>query len=226
MKSKTLDHKIFILACCLVLLIPFCRVAFGETAPPEVVAAAEAGLLPFLKSLPPEELGNFGFSPADPIDRATPGIPFKVYTITPDALADYQAEDTVSSLLSPTGMWYFPITIDGEMKCILTVAQVDGSWQAVGVGKAALAAQLQEVVNQWPKSRGYDPVLIMVFQAHAYFFAVPQVDDYNLNSFVFEGKGFGDEVKTGEPVYSTLTGLSEIVGKLKAVVAKNIEEPN
>ena len=196
----------------------------AETAPPEVLAAAEGGLLPFLEQLPSSEWKHFGFAPGDKISEALLGAPFKVYTITPDALAAYQAGDSVGSLLSPTGMWYFPVILTGDTRCVLTVAKMDGSWQAVGIGKTPLAAQLQRLKKQWPKSGGYEPILIEVFQVPAFFFTVPQAGEDNLSSFVFGGKGFSGKVKTGEPVYSSLTGLSEIIGRLKSVVAENIKQ--
>ena len=173
MKSNTIDHKIFILACCLVLLIPFCQAAFGETAPPEVMAAAEAGLLPFLKSFPSEELGNFGFSPGDKISETVLGAPFQLYTITPDKLL-YAKDDTpVSGLISPTGQWLFPIVLEDKSRAILTVEQMDGEWVAVSMGMAGLAVEMEKLNRQWPKAKGYEPKLIAIYQAASFFFTIP-----------------------------------------------------
>jgi hypothetical protein len=216
----------FVLIFALVLAGYLSGDTFAETAPVEAIAAAEAGLLPFLELITPEDMSHFGFSPGDNISEAVLGNPFQLFAITPAKLLNAKDNAPVSTLISPTGSWLFPVVLDGSSRALLTVTQMDGIWEAVGIGKAPLAEQLQEVGKQWPKSRGYDPVLIIIFQANSYFFAVPQVDDYNLNSFVFDGKGFDGEVKTGGPAYSTLTGLSKIVGRLKTVVAENIEDNN
>jgi len=199
---------------------------FADTPPAEAIAAAEAGLQPFLELITPEDMNNFGLSPGDNISEASLGTPFQLYTITPTKLLDAGDDTPVNSLITPTGNWFFPVVLEGRYRSILTVTEMDGEWEAVGIGKTPLAEQLQEVGKQWPKSRGYDPVLIIIFQANSYFFTVPQVDDYNFNSFVLDGKGFDGKVKTGGRTYSTLTGLSNIIGRLKTVVAENIEDSN
>ncbi len=183
--------------------------------PPAAVEAARSGLPSFLDSIPPSEKANFGFPPAARLDQAVLGRPFKVYTITPPALAMYREGDTVNSLLSPTGMWFFPITWNGEMRSILTVSRVSGAWKAVAIGRSSLAGELQKVTKMWPSSAGYDPLLVMVFQTKEYFFSIPQVDNYNLNPFYFKT---GSERKTAN--YSRLTKLPQVAKKLQAAVAE------
>ena len=194
------------------------------TAPQEVVDAARNGLYPFLERILPDKLENYGFTAKDRLDEAELDTPFAVYTITPSALSGYKKGDTVSSLLSPTGMWYFPIMIDGDMRSILTVSRLDGSWKAVAMGQASLAVELKEILRQWPRSLGYEPQLVMVFQVKSYFFTIPQKDDYNLTPFSFDRKFYDDEARTGVEKYSSTSDVSALVNKLKATVEEGVRQ--
>ena len=42
----------------------------------------------------------------------------------------------MSSILTVTDMWYFPVMIQNEIRCILVVDYMDGKWQAVSLGYA------------------------------------------------------------------------------------------
>ncbi len=214
---------ISLLAVLSLALLAFSANAWLETAPPEVVRAAEDGLQHYLSLIPPGENEKYGFAPGDDFAQAEVGAPFLLHAITPSALDAYEPGQPVSSLLSSSRTWYFPVLIDGEAKTILTVGRVGGSsWQAVGIGKASLSKELQKIRERWPASEGYDPRLVVVFQASTYFFTVPQKDDSNLTPLVFTGNEIGAETQRKGPRYSTLSDLSRFVGKLKTTVQENI----
>lgn len=210
-----------LLAFCPLLLSVVPGSAFPEPAPPEAVAAAAAGLAPFLRLIPDSDLAGYGFAPGDNPGRAALGEPLQLYTITPQVLLACGPEATVSSLLSPTGTWFFPVEIEGVPRNILTVAETDGTWAAVGIGKAALAGELGAVRRQWGPA-GFQPRLVAIFQASAYFFTLPELDDYNFTPMSFAGRGFAPELKTG-PGYPETVELSQVVGNLKTAVAANLE---
>lgn len=199
---------------------------WAEPAPPEVVEAARIGLLPFLNVHPPGELQKLGFAPNDMIEKAYVGDPVMLYTITPADLFNATPETPIRSLMTPTGHWFFPVMVGGEARSILTVRRLDGSWKAVEIGAAPMARELQKVRRLWPKSKGYDPLLIAVYQASAHFFTVPQKDDHNLTPLTFGGKEFGAEFyKEGQSYVSTVE-FSRIIGELKRVVEENIRKYN
>ena len=200
-------------------------VVLAEKAPPEVVKAAEDGLQCYLGLIPPGENEDYGFAPGDDFARAEVSAPFLLRTITPFALEAYQPGQPIASVISATETWYFPVQIDGQAKTILTVGRVGGSpWQAVGIGGAPLSRELQKVRKRWPASKGYDPQLVVVFQAATYFFTVPKVSDSNLTPLVFTGNEIGAETQRKGPRYSTLSELSRFAGKLKTAVQENIEQ--
>jgi len=220
------EHQPLII--CLILFLGvslsgyFSAGAFAETAPPEAITAGQAGLLPFLELITPEDMSHFGLSPGDDITEAVLGTPFQLYTITPSKLLNAKDNTPVDSLTSPTGQWLFPIVLDGTSRAILTVEQMDGEWQAVTMGKAGLAGEMEKLNGQWPKANGYEPKLIAIYQAASYFFTIPEQDSENFTPLTFDGTGFaGYRQKTG-PAYSSTTSFSSILDPLKETVEENI----
>ena len=178
--------------------------AFAETTPPEAIAAAEAGLQPFLELITPEDMNNFGLLPSANISEAVLGNPFQLYTITPAKLLDAGDDTPVSSLISPTGSWLFPIVLDGKSRAILTIEE------------------MEKLNSQWPKAKGYEPKLIAIYQAASYFFTIPEKDSKNFTPLTFDGEGFGGYRQKTGPEYSSTTPLSNMLGPLKETVEENI----
>lgn len=195
-------------------LLLFAGIARSETAPPAAVRAAQEGLAPFLNTLPAGQREECG--------GAELGGPFRVYTIAPSALDAYLVGDPVASLISPTGMWLFPVVVDGRSRFLLTVDTVDGFWRAVSLGQAGLAAELDRLLLQWPREKGYDPLLVSVFAAATHFFTIPQKDGRNLTPFVFGREG---KERTGQNPYSETSDLARAVPGLKATIAANRAQP-
>lgn len=205
----------------LFLLLP--GASSAEVAPPAAGAAAEAGLVKFLTEvIPPSGLVNFGFAAGEDVSGASLGDPWLLHTITPDALRAATAETAVTDLVTPTGLWYFPVLLSGTPRCVITVTRVKGKWEAVGIGKAPLAVELGKISTRWPKQSGYTPKLVAVNQAAAYFFTVPEGDPGNLTPLTFDGLGFGGWYQKTGPEYSSTAELSELLSPLKAAVEANI----
>ncbi len=190
--------------------------------PPEVAAAAEAGLAGFLADLPPGELPNFGFAEGEDLSAARLGDPWLLYTIHPDDLFSASETTDVGGLITPTGLWFFPVLLDGRSRCILTVAPMDGAWEAVSLGRAPLAGELEKFSRQWPRARGYSPKLILVYQAASYFFTVPEKGPDNLTPLTIDGVGFAGWRQKALPEYSLTAGLDDLLVPLREAVRENI----
>ena len=196
----------------------------SEARMAEVAKAAQIGLPHYLQRLPADETEKYGFKAAEKSELAQIGEPLRLYTITPDSLAGYRAGDGVRSLLTPTKTWYVPVVLNGGIRAILTVVAEDGGYRAVALGKAPLAGELNKVLKRWPAAEGYQVQLVAVFQANAYFFAIPQVDGHNLSPFIFEGKGFGVEPRRGDTGYSSPVDFGGFAKKLQAAVSENLRQ--
>ncbi|MBU4366061.1 MAG: hypothetical protein L6437_02820 [Kiritimatiellae bacterium] len=187
----------------------------NQDAPADVQQAAAQGLQPFLNKIPVISLEEYGFAPGDSLDTASLGDPFLVYTIPPRALDQYQAGSAVTSIVTPTTMWYFPVLIAEQSRAILVVDWLDNQWQAVSLGYAGLAKELGALSRQWKASQGYHPMLIVVFQAKQYLFTVPEKDSQNLTRLVTQ-----KPMATGKPAddYATLGTAASVIEQLKPVV--------
>ena len=220
MKAKTQTTCILF---CMMLLLSASE-GIAEEAHSAITEAAEEGLQPFLNRIPRGELEKFGFVKEDSPDQAYTGSPFRLHTITPAALSAYQPGDSADSIISETGMWYFPVMLKNEIRAILIVDQVKGRWKAVSLGKAKLAGELAKVRKQWSERKGYNPLLIAVFQAGEYLFTVPEKDAYNLTPLMSVHRT--DKRRSGQPSenseYSDVDKLSDTVNRLKPAVEKNI----
>lgn len=204
------------------LLLFFPLLLLAEVPPPEALAAAEFGLLRYLTEIPPAELVNFGFAEGEATGPARIGDPWQLYTITPDALLSAGETAEVEDLITPTGLWYFPVILGGTARTIITVDRMDGRWEAVAFGATPLAGELEKISRQWPKASGYTPKLVAIYQAAAYFFTVPEKNSRNFTPLAFDGLGFGGYFQKSLPEYSTTAELSDLIGPLRESVEANI----
>lgn len=217
MQTKTKVFQIFL---CIIILFSAVSMIAAQDVPPEVIEASKKGLPLFLNKIPNGALEKFGFDNAVSLDQVRTGSPFKLFQITPAALSSYRIGDTVHSVISKTQMWYFPIMIKDEIKAILVIDRMDDQWQAVSLGYAVIARELNKVIRKWPKSSGYNPLLISVFQAKEFLFNVPEINAYNLTSLTSIKTGV--ETLKSDADYSSLNKLSDVIERLKPVVEKNI----
>lgn len=128
----------------IVLALFFGPAAWGSEPPPEVQQAAEAGLGRLLQTIPPGQEGGFGFENRGEMAAATLGPGWPMLTIPPGREAP---EADPAQVLVPTGEWRFPVEVAGKMRLLLTVAATPEGWQAVGLGGAGLAAELQTMLD-------------------------------------------------------------------------------
>jgi hypothetical protein len=196
---------------CLAALVLCISVVNAQEAPQEVRMAAEAGLPHFVSLIPPGARGDYGFTKNDILAQAYLGDPFNLYTIKPPALLAYQPGDSVPPLLTPTNIWYFPVMIQEEVRAVLAVDQLDGKWQAVSLGYVNLARQLQGVMQQWPRSKGFHPRLIAVFQAKEHLLMVPEENANDLISLTPPKPGLAME------------SAGNVLERLKPVVKESLK---
>jgi hypothetical protein len=195
------------------------QILLAIDVPPEVVSAATNGAQSFLRHVPPGENEFYGFSKDDDLTQASLGNPFRMYTIQPTSLWSDQLSATVTSLVSETTMWFFPVMLGTVARAMLVVDREAGRWKAVSLGYGSLAHELNSIWKQWPESQGFHPKLIAVFQAKRFYFTVPEVDDLNLTPIALPQRTSEVRVPQGVlPPYFTLGSLSNAVQNLRPVV--------
>jgi hypothetical protein len=124
----------------------------SRAVPPDVRAAAEAGLGQLLGPDSGRGLDRLGFRNRAEAAAATIGDGFQVFTVQPDLLAASESAD-ISSVAAPSTQWLFLVTSGGTPKSILTVDQLGGVWTAVSIGGADLSEHLAALISRWPRSK-------------------------------------------------------------------------
>ena len=192
-----------------------------EIAPREAVQAAHDRLEFFLKAIPVNDLSHYGFSAEEDLANATLGDPVRVYTISPDGLFGYTEKMELSSLLSPTDLWFFPVLYLGDVRTILTVDKMNGELKAVAIGSSGLARQLKEVQDTWPESEGYEHTFVRIFQAQADF--VILFKEESVKMVPLESAKVALKLdKTGKEAYR-LYNASDLLPELIPLVRWNIQ---
>lgn len=222
MRSRKFKRVFFALSVLsLIALILSASSISREAAPEEVVQAAMDGLDPFLDAIPDRDLEHYGFADSEQLLQATLGEPFRVYTIIPDKILNYSQEMKLSSLISPTSLWFFPILYRGKARTILTVDFVNDEWKAVAIGSSGLARQLEKVEDMWPESEGHDHQFIRIYQAKSDLVAVSKKGTSEL--VPLESAGMALKLKKVIKGDYGLYSPGEVIPKLIPVVRENIE---
>ncbi len=136
----------------------------GQPIPENILRAAHSGLMPFLRTIPPENYAQYGIPDGINLEDITLGAAHRVYTVDFASLA-VNPVGKLSNMLEPTSMWFFEATHDGVPCCILTVDDLNGEWRAVAIGSAGIAKELHQLEQEYPVEAGYSKVFVRVFRA-------------------------------------------------------------
>jgi len=192
------------------------RINVPEEELEEVRRAAEGGLPSFLKTIPIEDLEEYGLSDQRELNQAMVGNPFRIYTVAPESILDYSREMSLEEIISPTSVWLFPVIVKAETRALLTVDVMGGEWRAVAIGRSGLAKQWASVVEFWPSSEGYEHTFVRVFQAKSDFVVLSHPEKTEVTPLESACVSLGlSEAET----YS----LSEVMMKLQKPVQDNLE---
>jgi hypothetical protein len=126
-------------------------VAFGGTiwigpsplhaaATPEEVAQQE--LPRWLAIARNDDVKHYGFKNEQELQAATLGSPYQVSLLSPEAVQAYQPNQRVAAIIDNQAWKVFPVLVNGEARGLLTVAQLDGRWQAVEFSSLEQSRQL------------------------------------------------------------------------------------
>lgn len=189
----------------LFLLMGFGVVGFcAESAPsPEVIAAAQQGLVDF-----------------PGLNGASLQLGFQVHTISPSALMSCSDLGTV---IVPTGLWRFVVVSGGQPLGLLTVAQVEGRWQAVSMGGAGLATEMGRVMKTWSRENGYQFRFVRVYQAMTDLVEISRVNDSRKAGYVPLTSARASLGIQGEFSTEVMLNDADIITPLRDVVAKNLK---
>jgi hypothetical protein len=127
-------------------LIP--GIAAAQDQGPAVQRAAEAGLKPFLDLIPPGQEKEYGFENRADFAWAQLGRPYELRTVQPQDLLNPNALLPGVPIVS-LNQWRFPVMSRGRICALLTVARMRNDWEAVDLGAAGLASELDAMEKRY-----------------------------------------------------------------------------
>jgi hypothetical protein len=109
-----------------------------------ICAVARSSLTAFLEKIPVGHESRYGFLHRNEFGRATCGTPLRMYTDSMKTNADESSNRPVA-----LNEWRVPVLVDGGLRSLLTVAMTDGVPEAVELGGAALAREVNEFEKKY-----------------------------------------------------------------------------
>ena len=164
--------SLYSFVCISILLMLFLNRAYAEI-PGGVYNAAELGLSRMLVSIPQGYELRYGFVNREEFAKATIGIPYQMYTIHPDLMKD--TVTITDDMITSAEEWRFPVICNGSIRALLTVAKVKGQWQAVDIGAATLASEIDVLEKGLSlKTRDINRIILRLYQIQSDFIVITE----------------------------------------------------
>jgi hypothetical protein len=123
--------------------------ALAQTPMPDsenTPARAAARSLATLRQLTNEQTyRDLGFESAAEAERTALGEPLRVFVVRLDRLRQFAQGDSARELLTDANRYIYPVLVEGRPRSAVTVELLNGRWEAVGFGGAAIASEYARV---------------------------------------------------------------------------------
>ena len=130
---------------------------------------------------------KYGFRDENELQFAIPGLPYEVYTLSPQAVQSYRSGQRVADLIAQEQRWEFPVLVNEEARGLLTVAQQEGQWRVVGFGELALSRKVVDLQASFAHaeanagaSPGYSVKLLNVYPIQGTFALIERGEQESL----------------------------------------------
>lgn len=177
-----MKHKLSPVIVAVLLVIPLCHcqksmqpMAMKPVAKDAMTAASQA-LKTFPAIIDEKNFRTMGFKSVSEARQATLGQSMKVFQVRLDRLSKYESDTPPDSLLDKANSQImFPLTVDNEARCAITVSLRKEQWVATRFGSSNLTKLVSSARQASMKITGLPPsaytivrvpALNMVFVAH------------------------------------------------------------
>ncbi len=114
----------------------------AEITTAAVLTAADRDVAAFLNRIPVGHESEYGFRSREEFDKVRTSDPLRVHTLDVDRSG---TTPEVSNDIRPLNKWRIPLTVDGELRALLTVVQTEDGLKAVDFGAAGMAQSLDSL---------------------------------------------------------------------------------
>ena len=132
-----------------------------------IIQKANEGLEYYLNNISSSELVNVGIPVDLPRNEIALAPPLKMYV--------YQQDDD-GIRLRENNIWYFPITDGDRYLSIITVDFFEGSWKAVGIGKANLSSEIKENIDVFSISSSHELGILVDYLTKSNFLIIQKAE--------------------------------------------------
>lgn len=169
----------------------------------EMKKGALSSLKELRKTLSDDQARKLGFDSKADLRASKLGTPFKLYTISPDALMGYQERTKFEEIVTATNYYVYPIISGGGNKALLWMVKKEGRWQVARMGSSKLAKNIRSTegtIRDQISERGLEgaeePKFVRVYQLYLDFFFVKAAEKeyivpvYTISTLQVEGGKF------------------------------------
>lgn len=131
---------------------------------------------------------RLGFDNSTKLTDLKVGKPFKIYKLIVDSIKNlddkkFDEKISVSKMVDPLEIWEVPVFLNGRCVWLFQVwkTKKNPKWHP-GISERCYPGW-QKVIEAWPDSAGYHPLMIYLRSTPKYFH-IPEKDDYNLTPLI------------------------------------------
>jgi hypothetical protein len=165
---------LFVLIFCIILLP---RGLYGQEN--EMRKAALASLEEWKKTFSDDQTQRLGFDNKADFKASELGTPFKIYTVSPDAMMTYEEGSEFARIVTETNNYAYPVISAGMNKALLWVVRRENKWQVARIGSAKLARTIRStegVIENRKSQMGLEgaktPKFVRIYQLYLDFFFI------------------------------------------------------
>jgi len=196
----------------------------AQLAAQQGLAEYKQGKLQAYADLAPDNLA-LDVSGMDELMQTRIGQGFEVYTVKPQDVTGGRTD--LSGMAVPTGSWRFVVQVADKPVGLVTVEMVDGRWEAVSFGGAALAREYEAMRVAHGNAEGSNLRFIRVYQAQSDLMEVTSATDGKSRFAAMKSAResllrFGLN-KAQPDANAGLFDPSQLLESLRAAVSKNMD---
>jgi len=190
--------SVIILTFCIPLLSPR---LYGQED--EMKKVALSSLKEWKKTFSDDQVRKLGFDNKADFETSELGTPFKLYTISPDAMMGYQEGNDFEKIVTETNYYVYPVISGGVNKALLWMFKEENKWQVARIGSSKLAKSIRSTegtIKDQITERGLEgagpPKFVRVYPLYLDFFFIKAAEKeyiipmYTIPTLGIEGSKF------------------------------------
>jgi hypothetical protein len=130
-----------------------------------------------------DQIRKLGFDNKADFKAAELGTPFKIYTISPEAIQQYAEGSEFGKTVTETNYYAYPVMSGGKNKALLWMVKAEGKWKVARIGSSKLAQNIRTgegTIRAESAEKGLEgagpPKFVRIYQLYLDFFFISTAD--------------------------------------------------